>query len=130
MADEKELYREKYTQIMDECTPDELVQGTVMPSEIQVTAEGEHKRGTLMMSSGNNEFVPATMAGISSAVEVCILARDVEVGPDSQVYTAGYFAGTFKGSAVILTEEDEDSDHEADIAGIKTALRRKLITIV
>ena len=120
------IYHTKAVDVSEIPAGHDLVLGSYMASEIQVTDEGAHKQGELLMSSGNNEFSSATSAGLASAVEICILTRDCDVAAEAEgvTFASGYFMGTFNPNAIVLPYETEDDDHAELIAAIKTILRR------
>ena len=130
MPEDATLYRQNLVGITEVPAPDNLVQGTARISEVKLSAEGKYKRGELLMSSGENEFVSATSAGLASAIEICLLCRDCDVPASSTVYTAGYFMGTFSGDSIVLSYETEANDHASLIAEVAATLRRRNIYIV
>ena len=84
MADEQtsstELYVMNTADIHDVNPPDNLIAGThVKAGKIKLTVPGSYKRGELLMSTGNNEFIASTKTGLSTAKEICILCQSVEL---------------------------------------------------
>lgn len=131
MADENEEsteYREKYYAIEEVPAPDDLVGDIYTAASIKVTSSDELKRGTLLMSSGNNAFTPATAAGLASASEVCILCSDINPEGNT-VGAAGYFSGSFHEDSIVLTYEGEEDDHAELIEAIRYTLRAKNIYV-
>lgn len=124
---EATIYHEKLSEIVDVPPPDELVQGSYVASEIQISAAGTYKRGELMMSSGSNVFVTATSAGLASASEICILSRDITVPSGEIAYAAGFFTGTFSPDSIVLSYEQDSDDHAELIGAVKEILRRRSI---
>ena len=128
MADEEAtIYREKVSEVVEVPGADDLVQSRAVPSEIKVSIGGVYKRGELMMSNGDNEFMTATAAGLAGAQEVCILCRDCDIPNGQTLFTAGYFSGTFNADKVILSYESEGDDHAELIEAVKVSLRRRAI---
>ena len=109
--------------------PDSLVAGEYAADTIKLAVEGEYKRGTLLMT-GEDGFINATSAGISSAGEVCILCDDVEVQEDSYIMTAGYFRGTFSKNSIIIPYEEDTDNHAELIESITGILRKQGIFVV
>ena len=128
--EEATIYREKLGEIVDVPAPDDLVQGATMTSEIKISTAGTYKRGELLISTGDNEFQTALPSNLQTAKEICILTRDCEVAEGNDYWTAGYFTGTFNGSAIVLSYETENDDHAELIAEVKVALRRCAIYII
>ena len=128
MADET-IYRDKYTQIMEVPAPDDLINGWYTSSNVKLTGECSLKRGTLLMSSGNNEFVPATNAGLESASEIAILCDDTELPAGESGLKAAYFSGDFLGTRIILPYETEEDNHAELIDAIRVALRKHSIMV-
>lgn len=129
MPDNTTEYRAKYTQIMQVPAPDDLIHGWYTAAKILITGEVDLKRGTLMMSSGGNVFVPATSGGLASAEELCILCEDVELEAGLTAQVSGYFSGEFLRSRVILTWETEEDDHAALIEAIRPELRKHRLMV-
>ena len=130
MPEDVTLYRTKLVGITEIPAPDSLVQGTARISEIKLSVAGSYKRGELLLSMGENEFLPATAAGLASAIEICILCKNEEVPASSTVFTAGYFMGTFDADSVILSYETEADVHAELMAEIATTLRRRNLYLV
>ena len=129
MADEATIYHEEAVAVEGVCEPDSLVIGDCVASEIKISVAGEYKRGTLLMSNGENAFIPATSAGLGTATEICLLTRKTEVPEDNTVYTSGYFRGIFNPDAIILPYETESDTHSELIDAIKLTLRSRSIFI-
>ena len=94
--------------------PDNLIAGnwgTVYADLVKISAKGEYKRGTLLMS-GSNGYVASTREGLSTADSFCILADDVTVGDDEYAETAAYFQGEFNDARVIFPFETGEDDHQ------------------
>ncbi len=128
MADELTTYRRTLHQIYETAAPDELVQDWVTQDVVEITASGTHKRGLLLMSSGNG-FIPATSEGLASAGELCILCSDRDIPEGKKAVSYAYFTGTFKGSSIILGWETKNDDHEALIDEIRGTLRKQKILV-
>ena len=131
MADsEATIYAEKLCETVDVPEPNNLIQGSCIAADIRLLTAGEYKCGELLMSSGNNEFVTATAAGVASAAELCLLTRDIEIPEGSVAIVCGYFEGTFSASSVVLSYETEENNHDTLIEAIRLPLRVKGIYLV
>ena len=84
---------------------DDLCIGSCVCGEILVSGTGEYHRGEILMSSGNNVFTKATVSGIASASEVCVLSDDLEIEEDASVVSAGYFLGVYNAKRIRIGEE-------------------------
>lgn len=124
MSDGEVKYVKKLSQAEEvpESTP--LVTGYYTASSIFLTGEGLIPRGTLLMSNGDNEFVAATEAGISSAYELGILCEDVDPAGE-KAGTYAYFSGEVNGSGLRLAYEAENDIHSELIEKIRVPLRRQ-----
>ena len=109
MADTE--YRQKLYDVIEVPGADNLVIGATKTGNIYVTGTGDIKRGTLLMSSGNNEFMAASVSDLESAKELCILAENLDDLPDSTtVNSTGYFIGEFSKEALIISGVEEIND--------------------
>ncbi|MBQ7543867.1 MAG: hypothetical protein IJT02_02885 [Synergistaceae bacterium] len=122
-------YTRSYTQIQDIPAPDDLVSGWFTANPINIASDGGLKRGTLLMSNGDNIFTPAEKAGIANAYELAILCEDI---PDDATECAAtaYFTGLINGASIILPYETDSDVHSELIEAARPALRRSGFTII
>lgn len=109
--------------------PDELIAGNlgaVYTDIVRLSAAGDFKRGTLLMS-GADGYTSATQAGLATAAGICILCDDIAIGENEFAEVPAYFQGEFHAERVIFPFEDENDDHEAIVESIREPLRAKKI---
>ncbi len=109
--------------------PDNLIAGNLGAAYvdvIKVSAKGEYKRGTLLMS-GSDGYVAATKEGLPTAGSICILTDDVAVGEDEYADTTAYFQGEFNDARVIFPFEGEEDSHEELVELVREPLIRHKI---
>ncbi|MBR0150253.1 MAG: hypothetical protein IJP89_02695 [Synergistaceae bacterium] len=115
--------------VKNECTvppPDDLIAGSLGATYtdiVKVSAQGEYKRGTLLMP-GTGGYVSATQAGLTSATSFCILCDDVTIGANEYAEIAAYFGGEFNEERVIFPFETESDDHATIIESAREPLRK------
>lgn len=105
--------------------PDDLIagsKGAVYTDIVKVSAAGEFKRGTLMMT-GTDGYIPSTQAGLSTANGICILSETITVGENEYAETPAYFEGEFNDARIIFPFEGENDDHEALVESVRDVLR-------
>ncbi len=109
--------------------PDELIAGNLgalYTDIVRLSAAGDFKRGTLLMS-GADGYTSATQAGLATAAGICILCDDIAIGENEFAEVPAYFQGEFNDSRVIFPFEGEDDDHEAIVEAVRETLRAKKI---
>ena len=122
-------YMRSYTQIFDSITPDDLIAGYYTGGEVLLTGGAGLKRGTLLMSSGDNTFTPATKEGVPNAYELAILSETVP--DDADEYGASvYFNASVNGECIILPYETETDIHSELIEAIRPAMRHSGFTVL
>ncbi|MBQ7168757.1 MAG: hypothetical protein IJR63_02495 [Synergistaceae bacterium] len=109
--------------------PDNLIAGNLgalYVDVVKLSAQGEHKRGTLLMASTDG-YAPCTQAGLSTAGSFCILTDDTTIGENEYAEVPAYFQGEFNDARVIFPFEGEDDDHDAIVETAREPLRRSKI---
>lgn len=122
-------YSRSFTQIHDSVAPDDLIAGWYTANPIQLASGAGLKRGTLVMSSGDNIFTAAEKAGISNAFELAVLCEDIPEDAEDCATTA-CFSGIINGASIILPYETETDIHSEQIEAIRPALRRAGFTVL
>ncbi len=125
MPDNTTEYRAKYTQIMQVPAPDDLITGWYTAAPIKLTGATEFSRGTLLMSTADGSFTPATSSGISSAEELAILCEDIkDLESGAVIRSEAYFSGDFLGTRIILAYETESDSHAELIEAVRAPMRK------
>ena len=122
-------YMRSYTQIHDSIAPDDLIGGWYTANPIQLASGAGLKRGTLLMSSGDNIFTAAEKAGVSNAFELAVLCEDIPEDAEDCAATA-YFTGIINSASVILPYETETDIHSELMEAIRPAMRRAGFTVI
>ena len=78
---------------------DDLVAGAGSVCAAVPVVQGEYARGDVLMSNADGEFVPATLAGLAAAKEVCLMGRTFTAGLDG-TNAVCFFTGRFRMRAV------------------------------
>lgn len=96
--------------------------GVVYADAILLAGEGEVKRGTLLMSSGEN-YVLATRDGIKNAENLCILCDDTTLVSDELAEVCAYFEGDFNDTKIIFPFETDEDNHAELVEAVREPLR-------
>ncbi|MBR2208916.1 MAG: hypothetical protein IJ859_08950 [Synergistaceae bacterium] len=109
--------------------PDDLIAGNlgaVYTDIIKLSAQGDFKRGTLLMA-GSDGYVASTQAGLAAANGICILCDDISIGDNEFAEVPAYFEGDFNDARVIFPFEGQDDDHDAIVEAVRETLRKNKI---
>lgn len=109
--------------------PDNLIagnRGAVYTDIIKLSAAGDFKRGTVLMS-GADGYVASTQAGLATASGICILCDDITIGDTEYAEVPAYFEGDFNDERVIFPFEGEEDDHDAIVEAVREPLRKAKI---
>ena len=91
-----EYYEELYSS-EEVPAPDDLIGGKFglgAVSVVSIGSAGEYSRGEILMT-GTGGFMKATVEGLSTAKEVCVLCDDVTLGDGETADRPAYFMGQF-----------------------------------
>ena len=109
--------------------PDDLIAGNlgaVYTDSIKLSAQGEFKRGTLLMSSADG-YIASTQAGLNTASGICILCDDITIGDNEIAEVPAYFEGEFNDARVIFPFEGENDSHDEIVEAVRETLRKNKI---